>query len=167
MNAPGAPAPALALELDRWFAAPIERVFEAFTDPELLRRWWGPRGFTFEEIDFPAAVGESYRVALRAPDGSRFAHVGRFHEVTPPTRLSYSWEWIEGPLQRGETLVELTFRAERGGTRVALKHSGFADVASRDAHRGWPESFDRLTHWLGETGLAATPPPPPRRRSPG
>lgn len=136
------------LELDRWFEAPIERVFEAFTDPSLLRQWWGPRDFVIEEIHFPARVGEVYRVSLRAPDGARFAHVGRFRDVTPPRRLSYTWEWIDGPLPRGETLVELTFEAEAGGTRVRLKHSRFADAATRDAHRGWPDSFDRLVTWL-------------------
>lgn len=139
-----------ALELDRWLAAPIERVFEAFTDPALLRQWWGPRDFVIEEIDFPAVSGERYRVALRAPDGSRFAHVGRFVEVAPPTRLSYSWEWIEGPMRRGETLVELDFRTEDGGTRVELRHSRFADAATRDAHTGWLDSFDRLVGWLAE-----------------
>ncbi|MEM7482701.1 MAG: SRPBCC domain-containing protein [Acidobacteriota bacterium] len=142
--------PGLALELDRWFAAPIERVFEAFTDPALLQQWWGPNGFVIEELTFPARVGESYRVALRAPDGSRYAHVGRFREVSPPTRLSYSWEWVEGPLQRGETMVELTFEREGDGTRVVLRHSHFGDSASRDAHRGWPDSFDRLVLWLAD-----------------
>lgn len=140
-------APA-ALELSRWFEASADEVFEAFTNPDLLRQWWGPRDFVIEEIVFPAVAGESYRVRLRAPDGSRYAHVGRFHEVVRPARLSYSWRWIEGPLQRGETLVELSFHAERGGTRVELRHSRFADVASRDAHRGWPDSFERLGQWL-------------------
>lgn len=148
MSVLAGPWPTAALELSRWFEAPVEEVFEAFTDPALLRQWWGPRDFVIEEIAFPAVAGESYRVALRAPDGSRYAHVGRFHEVVPPARLSYSWRWVEGPLERGETLVELDFRAENGGTRVELRHSRFADAASRDAHRGWPDSFDRFAHWL-------------------
>lgn len=137
-----------ALEIDRWFAAPIGEVFEAFTNPELLRQWWGPRDFVTEEIAFPAAEGESYRVCLRAPDGSRYVHVGRFHEVTRPTRLCYSWQWVEGPLQRGDTLVELSFRPENGGTRVDLRHSRFADAGSLETHRGWPDSFDRFGEWL-------------------
>jgi uncharacterized protein YndB with AHSA1/START domain len=148
-SAPGSsPEPSPALELNRWFAASVDRVFQAFTDPELLRQWWGPRDFTIEEIAFPAVEGESYHVQLRAPDGSRYAHSGRFLEVKPPVRLRYSWQWTEGPLQRGETLVELQFRAEEAGTRVELRHSRFADTASRDAHRGWPDSFDRLAVWL-------------------
>jgi len=138
-----------ALELNRWFSAPVDDVFAAFTKPELLRQWWGPRDFVIEEITFPAVEGESYRVSLRAPDGSRYAHVGHFLEVTPPARLTYSWRWLEGPLQRGETLVELSFHAESGGTRVELRHSRFVDAGSRDAHRGWPDSFDRLAEWLG------------------
>lgn len=150
MNVVPGPWPGLALELSRWLDATVEEVYEAFTDPVLLRQWWGPRDFVIETLEFPAVEGEDYRVELRAPDGSRFAHVGTFREVRPPRRLSYSWVWVEGPLQRGEMLVELDFRAERGGTRVDLRHSGFESQASRDAHYGWPDSFDRIEHWLAE-----------------
>ena len=139
------------LELNRWFAAPVSRVFAAFTDARLLRQWWGPRDFIIEEIDFPAQVGERYRVSLRGPDGSHYEHVGVFTIVEPPTRLGYSWQWVAGPLQRQEMLVELWFEAERDGTRVELRQSRFVDEASRDAHAGWPHSFDRLAVWLAET----------------
>ena len=148
MSSPGTPHAAPALEMNRWFAAGVDDVFEAFTNPQLLRQWWGPRGFTIEELSFPAVEGESYRVCLRAPDGSRYVHVGRFHEVLRPMRLSYSWRWVEEPLQREETLVELSFRPENAGTRVELRHSRFADLESLEAHRGWPDSFERFEAWL-------------------
>ncbi len=150
MNVVAGPWPGLALELSRWFPSPVGTVFAAFTDADRLRQWWGPRDFTIEEIDFPAVEGEGYRVALRSPDGSRFVHVGEFLEVVPPSRLSYSWRWIEGPLQREEMLVELEFVDERGGTRVDLRHSRFVDETSRSAHGGWPDSFDRFEEWLAE-----------------
>ncbi len=153
MTVAAGPWPGTALELSRFFDAPIARVFEAFTDVELLRQWWGPRDFEIEEIDFRPAVGESYRVALRAPDGSRYEHIGTFAAVEPPSRLVYSWQWTEGPLQREEMLVELRFVDESGGTRVDLRQSRFVDAASRDAHAGWPDSFDRLALWLLESGL--------------
>lgn len=153
MNVLAGPWAGTSLALSRWFEAPVEEVFEAFTDPARLRQWWGPRNFVIEELDFPAVEGASYQVRLRAPDGSTYAHVGEFLEVRPPGRLSYSWRWVEGPLPRGETLVELDFHAEDLGTRVELRHSRFPDAATRDAHAGWPDSFDRFAEWLavGET----------------
>lgn len=143
-------AEGFALELSRWYDAPCEAVFEAFTKPALLRQWWGPRGFVIEEIDFPARAGATYRVALRDPDGRRHVHVGSFLEVTPPSRLRYSWDWVEGPLAPIESQVELRFEAEGAGTRVELVHSRFPTPALRDAHSGWADSFARLAGWLAE-----------------
>ena len=140
----------------RWYEAPIELVFKAFTDPDLLRQWWGPRDFHIEEITFPAVEGQEYRVRLRSPEGEVFAHVGRFREVSPPHRLSYSWEWTEGPMPQDETWVDLKFAEEEGGTRVELRHSRFPDEATRDAHQGWPDSFERLDGWLASPALLAT-----------
>jgi len=139
-----------ALRLKRWYPATCEAVFRAFTDPVLLRQWWGPRDFVFEELDFPAREGASYRVRLRAPDGTRFEHVGVFLEVSPPNTLTYTWRWIAGPLDGAETLVELSLTAERGGVTVALCHSRFANQAECDRHDGWRQSFDQLETWLAE-----------------
>ncbi len=136
------------LRIKRWYAATREDVFRAFTDPVLLRQWWGPRGFVIDELDFPAREGASYRVRLRAPDGTRFEHVGTFFTVTPPSALAYSWRWTEGPLDGAETLVELSFVEERGGVSIALCHSRFANQGECEKHEGWHHSFDALAAWL-------------------
>lgn len=142
-----------ALELSRWYDASVTAVFAAFTDPDLLRQWWGPRGFTMEALDFEPVEGNAYRIVLRAPDGSRYVHVGEFLQVVAPSRLSYSWRWVEGPLPRGDTLVELRFEAVANGTEVYLRHSGFHDASTCDAHvGGWSDSFDRYALWLAARG---------------
>lgn len=146
MNLGDDPRP--VLELDRWLDAPPERVFEAFTDEDQLRKWWGPRDHESVAISFPARVGARYRVELMGPDGALLVHVGTFRTVDPPRRLSYTWRWLAGPLQRREMLVEIEFEAETGGTRVRVRHSGFVDASSRDAHSGWPDSLARLQYWL-------------------
>jgi uncharacterized protein YndB with AHSA1/START domain len=142
------------LRLKRWYEATPFEVFRAFTDPDRLRQWWKPQGFVVEALDFQARTGASYRVRLRAPDGTPFEHVGTVLEVDAPTRLAYSWRWIEGPLDGTETLVELTFIAERGGVTVDLSHSRFANQAECDKHVGWQQSFDRLASWLAAGGAA-------------
>lgn len=140
----------IALTLKRWYEATPEAVFRAFTDPALLREWWGPRGFTFEHLDFPAQEGLRYQVRLRSPDGTRFAHEGVFLEVNAPRRLSFTWRWTEGPLDAAETLVELTFTPERGGVAVSVHHSRFANQAECDKHVGWQQSLDHLEVWFAE-----------------
>jgi uncharacterized protein YndB with AHSA1/START domain len=133
-----------ALRITRWYDATPDEVFRAFTDPDLLRQWWGPRGFIFEQLDFPAAEGRPYSVRLRSPDGTSFAHEGVFLQVDAPRALAYSWRWTEGPLDRAETLVQLTFVPERQGVTVSLCHSRFANQDECDKHVGWVQSFDQL-----------------------
>ncbi|MGE0816869.1 MAG: SRPBCC domain-containing protein [Vicinamibacterales bacterium] len=135
--------------LTRRFPDDPGTLFRAFTDAAALRQWWGPRDFLIEAIDFPAVVGATYRVTLRAPDGSRWAHEGRFLEVDPPGRLAYTWRWVEGPLSRAETLVELGFASVPGGTLVTVSHSRFESDAECEAHLvGWTDTFARVDAWL-------------------
>lgn len=173
MTRPESPWPGTpTLRISRWYAGTRDEVFRAFTDPRLLRQWWGPRGFTIEEIDFPAREGASYRVTLRAPDGTLFAHVGTFLEVRPPAALSYTWRWVEGPLDHAETLVALSFVEERGGVSIDLTHSRFASEAERDKHAGWHDSFAALEGFLDAwrspgRGDAGGPPPGGQGAEPG
>lgn len=152
---PGGSALALTRRLD---ASPGE-LFRAFTEPALLRQWWGPRGFVIESLVFPAREGSEYKVALRAPDGTRFVHIGTFLRVVPPRELVYTWRWVEGPLGREETLVELLFSAEGKSTVVSVRHSRFASDAERDQHTGWAHSFERLGEWVAarENGAPTRP----------
>lgn len=137
-----------AVQLTRRFPDAPATLFQAFTDPAALRQWWGPRDFTIIALCFTAEVGRAYRVELRAPDGSRWAHEGRFLDVRPPTTLAYTWRWVEGPLPPVETLVELTFRADGAGTELSVRHGPFADQATCDQHVvGWADTLARLETW--------------------
>ena len=73
----------------RLIEAPRERVFRAFSDPELLAKWWGPKGFrsTFTEFDFRA--GGEWRFVLHAPDGTERSNVILFVHVNPPERIVF------------------------------------------------------------------------------
>jgi uncharacterized protein YndB with AHSA1/START domain len=139
--------------LTRRFDDDPATVFRAFTDPAALRLWWGPRDFRIEAIEFPAVEGRRYHVQLTAPDGSHWAHEGRFLTVEPPHRLAYTWQWTHGPLSRVETLVDLTFTAEGQGCLLTVSHSRFASDEERSAHHvGWTDTFDRVTAWLARAG---------------
>jgi len=149
-----------AVRLTRRFPDAPDTLFRAFTDPAALRQWWGPRDFVITAIDFPAEEGRSYRVDLRAPDGSPWAHEGRFLQVRPPHALAFTWRWVAGPMPPVETLVELTFTADSRGTLLAVRHGPFANQPDCDQHVvGWTETFDRVAAWL-RPGM---PPPADQR----
>jgi uncharacterized protein YndB with AHSA1/START domain len=132
-----------ALRLERTFAAAPERVFDAWTNPEVLRRWWAaaPDGDTpVAEVDL--RVGGSYRLQMRGPQGE-FTVSGRFEEITPPHRLVYTWAWEEMPPM--DTLVTVEFHGEGDGTRVVLTHTGLPGEESRAQHEhGWHAVLDSL-----------------------
>jgi uncharacterized protein YndB with AHSA1/START domain len=72
--------------LTRIFNAPRQLVYEAFSKPELLKRWFGPRGWSLVTCDVDARVGGGFRFVLRGPDGRELGMRGVYREITPPER---------------------------------------------------------------------------------
>jgi uncharacterized protein YndB with AHSA1/START domain len=133
------------LHLEKSLAVPNERVFAAFVDPEQLRRWWGPIGFTVRELQFDAVEGTEYRIAIQPPEGDAFHISGIFRAVEPPHRLSFTFNYEEPDPDDQETLVRLTFEPTEGGTRVILDQGPFNTATRVDLHRdGWTETFERF-----------------------
>jgi uncharacterized protein YndB with AHSA1/START domain len=138
------------LRLSRRFDAPRERVFEAWTNPEVLKDWWhaGPEWDTPEaEVDL--RPGGSYRLAMRDPDsGQTHTLVGEYREVQPPERLVYTWTWESNPEEmRGSegSLVTVEFVEDGDATNVEITHSGFASEEIRDLHaHGWEACLANL-----------------------
>jgi len=133
----------LALELEHRYAAPREQVFEAWTNPEVLKRWWAAAP-TWEtplaEVD--AREGGSYRLSMRTDEGDVHTVRGEFKEVSPPERIAYTWSWEEGPepamAGSESSLVVVEFAEDGDGTLVKLTHSGFANEQIRELHvQGW------------------------------
>ena len=139
----------LALEMQRALPALMPPVFAAFTDPEQLRKWWGPQGFVIPSIDFPARAGERYRIEMQPPEGERFYLAGELREVDPPARLAYTFAWEDPDPDDVENLVVLSFRDLGESTEVALFQAPFETEARRQLHHdGWSESFDKLERVL-------------------
>ena len=134
----------LTLQVALTFAVSQEQVFAAWTDPESVRRWFGPRDFSNPSDEMDVRVGGAYRIAMRGPDGETFYAVGTYREVSPPERLVFSWGWEASPDAR-ESIVTVEFFERGGGTEVVLTHVGLADTASRDSHQdGWDGTLERL-----------------------
>ncbi len=140
---------ATALTLGRLIAAPRAEVFRAWTEPELLARWWWPTRFrTTYEVDLRPGGRWRFRT-VDLPDLGVLAVGGVFIEVRVPDRLVYTWVW-EGAGE-GETLVTVEFRDRGTQTEVAVRHEHFADGHARDEHtQGWNDCLDRLAQAKSE-----------------
>jgi uncharacterized protein YndB with AHSA1/START domain len=142
----GRPAPTVFI-VRREFAAPRELVWRAWTEPDRLVRWFGPKGFqsTVEALDL--RPGGRFRIVMRSDEGKLYPMAGVYREIVPPVRLVYS-ETSEG-LPGGEALVTITFVEREGRTRMTM-HTEFATEADRDAaialgvEGGWRETLERL-----------------------
>jgi len=134
------------LVIKRVFAAPRELVFKAWTDPEQLKQWSAPRGFTIPVSEGELRPGGKWRASMRKPDGTDLWLGGVYREIVEPERLVFTHAWDTEQGQPGhETVVTVTFVERDGKTEMTFKQSGFKSVESRDGHEGgWTESFDRL-----------------------
>ena len=135
------------LHLTRTLAAARERVFRAFTEPEELKRWFGPSDehvVPLAEVDL--RVGGRYRISFNAK-GTYNEVGGVYREVVPNQRLVFSWAWHSTPER--ESLVTISMKPEGGGTLLTFLHEQFADATARDNHeRGWMELFAKLESYL-------------------
>ena len=139
------------IRMTRTFDAPRERVFRAWTEPEQLVKWWGPKGFTVPDHTIDVRPGGAWRTTMRSPEGNDHIVAGVYHEITPPERLVFTWGWeTEGP--RGhETVVTIELHERDGGTELQLTQELFENETSRDMHhQGWSGCMDSLDDALRE-----------------
>ena len=127
-----------ALVLEHRYAAPREQVFDAWVNPEVLKRWWAaaPTWSTpLAEVD--AREGGAYRLSMKTDEGEVHTVQGEYTEFRPPERLAYTWEWDEGPehVTGGErSLVIVDFVDDGDGTIVKLLHKGIPNEQIREMH---------------------------------
>ncbi len=151
--------PIQQLIVNRVLKAPPERVFDAFTDPAQLTKWWWPKGFTCPAAEVDLRVGGKYRLAMQWPDSfpteTQFSHYmgGEYFEIDRPHRLVMSGRAINE--DQGElfaTLIELTLEARDGGTALTMRQSYFEPMpppeALAGAEQGWSEQLEKLAQLL-------------------
>ena len=151
------PRKAPELTLSRVFDAPRPLVWKAWTRPEHLARWWGPRGFALPRCDQALRAGGAFALVMRGPDGRDYPYRGEFREVVEPERLVSVGVIHDLPGHVVETTV--TFAEEGEQTRVTVHQVySFETDATRGAREGWGQSLDRLGELLGIAGreLVAT-----------
>jgi uncharacterized protein YndB with AHSA1/START domain len=137
------------LRIERSFDAPVERVFEAWTSDEVLRRWLhGMPGWETPTAEVDVRVGGRIRIVMRDPlDGTEAGAGGEYTVVEPPHRLVFTWVWDDQPDL--PQLIELEFSERDGRTTVLMTNSAIpTDGRLKSQERGWNICYDNLERLL-------------------
>ncbi len=150
--------------ITRVLDAPRSLVWKAWTEPERVARWWGPRTFTAPVCKIDLRVGGEYLYCMRSPDGQDFWSKGTYLEIVPPERIvaTDSFADAQGNVVSAshygmtgdwplEMLVTVTFEDLAGKTRLTIRVTGIGAVAAQDRgdmDQGWRESLDKLAEYL-------------------
>jgi uncharacterized protein YndB with AHSA1/START domain len=150
------------ITLTRTFDAPLEEVWERWTDPSQYMCWWGPKDFTSPYAKFDLRPGGTYLTSMRGPDGKEYWDTGTFEEIDELNRIVYTDTWADQngnpvpPSYYGflgdkpvEMAVQVNLENIGGKTRLTLEHCGFPGGEMIDqAKEGWNQSFDKLAECL-------------------
>jgi uncharacterized protein YndB with AHSA1/START domain len=143
------------LVFERTFDAPRDLVWKAFTDPEIVPRWWGPHGTTTTVAKMDVRPGGAWRYVSSAPDRDDVTFYGEYLEVTPPA--GYKWTFMFDVDGVGPQGGPETFRLEEvdGKTKVtSIGHMGSPEIIEGALATGMVsgaiETWDRLAALLSE-----------------
>ncbi len=136
------------VRIERTFAASAEDVFDAWTSPEVMRRWLHPApDWSTPEAAVDLRVGGKVRVVMRRPDGTQAEAQGEYTLIDRPHRLVMSWTFDDDP--HNEQLIELSFSQSGSSTRVLMVNSGISTDERRGAQDwGWRGCFAELEREL-------------------
>jgi uncharacterized protein YndB with AHSA1/START domain len=138
------------LVVSRLIDAPRALVFQAWTRPEHIARWWGPQGYTTIFCDMDIRIGGRYRFGMRSPEGTEHWKIGVFRELVEPDRVVFTFAW-EAPdgTPRHELLTTVTFADQEGQTLLTLHQAVFETTDGRDDHgRGWTSCLERFAEYM-------------------
>jgi len=122
--------------------APAERIFEALTNPEQRKQWWGSEGrFQTKHMESDLRVGGKWKMSGDG-FGRPFTVTGEYRAIERPRLLAFTWlpSWQPNAT---ETLVRFELSETNGVTTVRVTHSGLT-AESFEAHKGWPQILDWL-----------------------
>jgi uncharacterized protein YndB with AHSA1/START domain len=147
--------------MTRFFEAPRDLVFETFTQPEHVKQWWGPRGWSLPECEMDLRVGGSFRYLMRGPAGEEHRIWGTYFEIVPPERLVFDDGFEAAGMNDFDARLTLIFEEEKPDRTKITMTSLYKSRAVRDRvlgmglGQGWGESFDRLDEVLATMSVEA------------
>lgn len=139
----------------RFFNAPRELVFKAWTDPKHIAQWWGPKGFTNTVQEMDVRPGGVWRLVMHGPDGVDYPNKIVYIEVVKPERVVFDHSSGEAG-DSGQFRVTVTFAEQAGKTKLNMRML-FRSAAERDkavkefgAIEGGNQTLDRLAEYLAK-----------------
>jgi uncharacterized protein YndB with AHSA1/START domain len=141
-------SPASTLAVRKIIQATPEKLFTAWTQPEQLKKWWGPASVICVDAEVDLRIGGRYRIGNQLPDGTILWITGEFQVIEPPHKLVYTWRM--GPEAQPAELVTVSFEPRpAGATEVIVVHERIPDKTARDTHeQGWVGCLDGLAKYL-------------------
>lgn len=150
------PEEARDIMIERRIDAPRELVFEVFTKPEHLARWWGPDGFSLTTLAFDFRVGGAWRFVMHGPDGRDYQNRLVFDVIDPPARL-VARHGGGDDVERVSHELRISLEAEGDQTRLVWRLV-FPSIAERDriareygAIEGGRQTIQRLADYVEAT----------------
>ena len=142
---------ARVVRIERTFDAPAEDVFDAWTNEEVMRRWFIPSdGWQEPTAEVDLRVGGTIRVVMHDPDGEPVEAWGEYTLIERPHRLAFTWTFQDDP--SNQQMIELEFTERDGVTTVLFVNSDISEQRRRDAqYEGWSTCFDEMERVLGST----------------
>ena len=167
----------LALEVrttgsyERTFNAPNEQVWRVWNDPDSIKQWWGPAGYTAPTISNDLRVGGTFLWAMKSPKGEMFWNTGVYQEVVPNSRIVSTMSFAD---ETGKALpgskapvpgrwpdaitVTTEFSESNGKTKVTVKEVGMPLLVMILSRVAWDQQFDKIAGLLGGTTGSLRPP---------
>lgn len=144
---------ATAVIVRRAFAAPREKVFDAWVDPKLMALWFArcKNSPPVQVLEADARPGGNYRLVVTDDKGKVYRGHGTYREVRRPEKLVFTWNWDHDDF--GDSVVTVDFRAlgDSNFTEVTLTHELLPERAFEDHRKGWEECYDMLEQALKES----------------
>lgn len=148
--------------ITRVFDTPREQLWKAFTQPEIFKKWWGPKGFSCPVAEIDLRVGGKFFSCMKSSDGNEIWGIGTFREIKEPEKIVVTDSFAD---EKGnvvsaehygmskdfpkEMLIHYDFEEQGDQSKLTLKHSGVPNLEMlNDMRVGWNESFDKLDDFL-------------------
>jgi len=139
------------LKIERDFNAPIETLFDAWTNQDVLKKWMGPQSMSCPDATCDPKLGGDYCFPMTAEDGGVHTVIGSFTEFAPPNSLSFTWSWTQDDGSQGHQMeVFVKFKIlSPNKTRMTLLHTNLMDLEAKDRHEeGWVSTLVCLKELL-------------------
>lgn len=139
------------LSIERIFSASRQLVWEAWTQPEHLKKWWAPPGMEMEIEVHDFRAGGKWKFIMPMPDGNQFISEGQYLEIQPPEKIITTADFK--PMTEGVEL-HVTFETVEGGTKMnfSVVHPSEEYCLQQEKmgfYNGWGSAFERLAGVLG------------------